>query len=134
MLHAGLVVLGSGDESLPSSTKLSTMVFLPKAAPLGEVATSSSEESSLRPLTLTDTLPKVLVLAVNGRLAALAERTVLANQRGLVFVHSLADNLYDLEAVRNSATKKPPRWSTLMMRNVEVVHLVLQRSNGSRHR
>lgn len=51
-----------------------------------------------RPLTLTDTLPRLLAIAVNGRLAALSARMVVANQSGFVVGRSLADNLYELEA------------------------------------
>lgn len=48
-LPSGLVELGSDAESLLPGAYLLTMVFLPKAAPLGEAATFNSEVAALRP-------------------------------------------------------------------------------------
>lgn len=98
MAQSALDSLARGVEPLPCGANLSTMVFWPTVLAAGDIHTFTSDVASLRPLTLTDTLPKLLALAVNGRLAALSSITVVARQRGFVPGRSLADNLYELEA------------------------------------
>lgn len=73
------------------------MAFIPKAPPLGDIDVFTSDAAALRPITLTDTLPKVLALAANDRLSALVARTVLGQQRGFVLGRSNSYNLCGLE-------------------------------------
>lgn len=98
VLHEALTAVLEGRVSLLEGFNLSTMVFLPKAVPVGVVDIFSAEVGSTRPLTLTDMCPKILALAVNNRLSELASRTVMSQQPGFVAGRSLGDNLYELEA------------------------------------
>lgn len=96
LVHRALVALAGEVEELPEEANLSSMVFLPKAPPLGDIEVFTSDLSALRPLTLTDTLPKVLALAANDRLSALAAVIVLGQQRGVVPGRRISHNLYEL--------------------------------------
>lgn len=72
------------------------MVLLPKEGRQAVVAQFSREAAATRPLRLTDTLPKVMALGLNGRMPALAATTVISQQRAVMPGRELADNVFEV--------------------------------------
>lgn len=73
------------------------MVFLPKEDPTADVAQFTCDVAATRPLTLTDTMPKLMALGLIDWLSALAARTVVGQHRGFVPGRGLADNVFEAE-------------------------------------
>lgn len=87
---------------LPPGINLSTLVSLPAEIPQAEVAQFSCEVAPTRPLTLTGTILKVMVVGLNDRLSALAARTVVGQQLGFIPGRKLAVNIYVAEGAMMS--------------------------------
>lgn len=85
-------------KELPPDTNISVMAFLPKEVPQAEVVLFSCEVALTRPILLSDTIPKVYVLALNDRMSSLAAVTMVGQQSGFAPGRVLADGMYEAEA------------------------------------
>jgi hypothetical protein len=92
------LILSGMDHEIPELFNESNMVFIPKGDEPNDQDIVARGPGDLRPLNLSNTDNKIVALAINGRLSALCQTTVAAQQRGFVAGRHIEDNLFQLEA------------------------------------
>jgi exonuclease III len=90
-------LLEGGD--LPPNFNKCYLACIPKGDAPGDHLGVARTPGSTRPIAMSNSVAKVLAMAVNRSLAPIAQRTILDRQRGFVRGRSITDNILETESL-----------------------------------